>query len=59
MIQLIERLKDRKNKRCRNFNIEQLLWIIFHYMFILIKKRKDMIIIIFCFFQKINIHFIC
>lgn len=39
-IQLIEKLKDKKNKKRRNFNIKQILWIIFHYMFILVKKGK-------------------
>lgn len=39
-IQLIERLKDKKNKKRRNFNIKQILRIIFHYMFILVKKGK-------------------
>ena len=40
-IQLTDRLKkDRKNKKSQNFNIKQILWIIFHYTFILVKKRK-------------------
>lgn len=52
MIQLIERLKDRKNKRCRNFNIKQLLWIIFHYMFILIKKKERYDYYYFLFLSK-------
>lgn len=39
-IQLTDRLKkDRKNKKSQNFNIKQVLWIIFHYTFIL-KKEK-------------------
>lgn len=40
-IQLTDRLKkDRKNKKSQNFNIKQILWIIFHYTFILVKKGK-------------------
>lgn len=49
-IQLTDRLKkDRKNKKSQNFNIKQVLWIIFHYTLIFNKKKER-------FLSKINIH---